>query len=114
MKIVTKGQAKSFKNGKCCEAMEYQMGDKDINGTVIKLAGRYPETGEVVNNICKEMAYVIKGSGKVVVESKQFDISAGDLILVEPGEKYYWEGKMVMFVPCAPAWYPEQHKEVGG
>jgi len=32
--------------------------------------------------------------------------------LIEPGEKYYWEGKMTMFMPCVPAWYAEQHKEV--
>gem|GEM_PF-2374449 len=29
------------------------------------------------------------------------------------GERYFWDGQMTMFVPCTPAWYPEQHKEVG-
>jgi len=28
------------------------------------------------------------------------------------GEKYFWEGEMEMFMPCTPAWYPEQHKEI--
>jgi hypothetical protein len=34
----------------------------------------------------------------------------GDLVLIEPGEKYFWEGNMDLFIPCSPAWYPEQHK----
>lgn len=87
------------------------MGDKDINGAIIKLNGRYPDRGTVVNMVCKEIGYVIKGKGKVVVENKEIEISEGDLILIEAKEKYYWEGSLEMFVPCVPAWYPEQHKK---
>lgn len=93
-------------------AIEYPLEDKDINGAVIELSGRYPDTGRVVNLKCKEIAYVISGSGKIVVENEEINLSEGDMILVEPGEKYFWEGKLKIFVPCAPAWYPEQHKEV--
>jgi mannose-6-phosphate isomerase-like protein (cupin superfamily) len=87
-------------------------GDKDINGAVIELNGRYPDKGSVVNLKCKELAYVIKGSGKLVVEDKEIKLNEGDLVLIEPGEKYYWEGRMTMFMPCSPAWYPKQHMEV--
>jgi len=112
MKIILKNQTKKFQNGKNCTAWEYPLGDKDINGAVIELSGRYPETGEVMNKVCKELAYVIKGEGRVVIENQEFNISKGDLVMIEPGEKYYWEGKMTMFVPCVPAWYPEQHQEI--
>jgi len=112
MKIVKKGQAKEYKNSRVCTAVEYPFQDKDINGAVIKLNGRYPDRGRVVNLKCKELAYVIRGSGKVVVNGADVILSEGDLILIEPGEKYYWEGNLEMFVPCVPAWYPEQHKEV--
>jgi len=54
----------------------------------------------------------MEGSGKIVVEGKEVILNEKDLILLEPGEKYYWEGNMKMLVPCAPAWYSEQHKEV--
>lgn len=112
MKAIHKNQTKTLKNNNVCTAIEYPLGDKDINGAVIELKGRYPDKGRVVNLKCKELAYIIKGSGKVVVEGKEVELNEGDLILLEPGEKYFWEGELVMFVPCVPAWYPEQHKEV--
>lgn len=112
MKVVYKHQTKEFKNSEVCTAIEYPFEDKDINGAVIKLNGRYPNKGRVVNLKCKELSYVISGCGKLVVEGKEVVLREGDLVLIESGEKYYWEGKMMMFVPCTPAWYPEQHGEV--
>ena len=112
MKVVHKDQTEKFKNSSTCTAIEYPLGDKDINGAIIELKGRYPEKERVVNLKCKELAYVISGSGKAVVEDEEIKLQEGDLILIEPGEKYFWEGNLIMFVPCAPAWYPEQHKEV--
>lgn len=112
MKVVYKKQSKEFKNSKVCTAIEYPLGDKDINGAVIELKGRYPDKGRVVNLKCKELAYVMQGAGKVVVEGKGVKLKKGDMVLIEPGERYFWEGNLVMFVPCTPAWYPKQHKEV--
>jgi mannose-6-phosphate isomerase-like protein (cupin superfamily) len=88
------------------------MNDKDINIATIEITGRYPKEGCVVNNKCKELSYIIKGSGKIVVEDKEIFLEKGDAILVEPKEKYYWDGNMTLLVPCTPAWYPEQHKIV--
>jgi len=112
MKIVKKKDREKHENSKNCTAFEYPLGDKDINGAVAKITGRYPDKGSVVNEVCKEIAYVIEGSGKVVVEGKEVKLNKGDLILIEPREKYYWEGNMEMFMPCTPAWYIEQHKEI--
>jgi len=111
MKVIHKDQTKVFKNSTKCTAIEYPLGDQDINGAVIELDGRYPDKGRVVNTKCKELAYVIKGQGIVSAEGKEIKISKGDLILLEPGERYFWKGKLVMFMPCTPAWYPEQHQE---
>jgi len=110
MKIIRKNETKSFKNSDKCIALEYPLGDKDINGAIIKLNGRYPDKGKTVNTKCKEMAYIIKGEGKIVVNNKEVKLKEGDLILIDPMEEYYWEGNMEMFVPCTPAWTPEQHK----
>jgi len=112
MKIIHKDQTEKFKNSENCVVTEYFLGDKDINGAIVELTGRYPNKGRVVNLKCKELAYVIKGSGKVIVENKKINLEEGDLILIEPGEKYFWDGNLIIFVPCTPAWYPEQHKEV--
>ncbi|OHA01420.1 MAG: hypothetical protein A3H71_00515 [Candidatus Sungbacteria bacterium RIFCSPLOWO2_02_FULL_48_13b] len=112
MKVVHKDQTERFKNSENCIAIEYPLGDKDINGAIVELTGRYPNTGRVVNLKCKELAYVIQGSGRIVVENEEINLKEGDLILIEPGEKYFWDGNLTIFTPCTPAWYPEQHKEV--
>lgn len=110
MKIIKKEQRKRFDNSNSCIAYEYSMEDRDINGAVISLSGRYPDKGWTVNEICKEMAYIISGSGKLVVEDKEYELSTGDLVLINPGEKFYWQGNMEIFMPCAPAWTPQQYK----
>ncbi|MFA5932590.1 MAG: cupin domain-containing protein [Microgenomates group bacterium] len=112
MKIVKKEDVKRHENSALCTAYEYPIGDKDINGAVVEVSGRYPDSGRVVNLECKEMAYIIKGNGKVIVEDNEINLKEGDLVLIEPNEKYFWEGNLTMFVPCTPAWFPEQHKKV--
>ena len=112
MKIVRKNETKEFKNSDQCTVIEYPLNDKDINGGVGKITGRYPEKNRVVNTKCKELGYIISGSGKVVVEGKEYLFNTGDVVLIEPGERYYWEGDFEVFMPCTPAWYPEQHQEV--
>ncbi len=112
MKIIRKNQTKIFKNSEACTAIEYPLGDKDINGAVIELNGRYPDKGRTVNLKCKELAYIMKGSGRAEVQGKELKLNEGDLVLIEAGEKFFWEGNMQIFMPCTPAWYPEQHKEV--
>lgn len=48
----------------------------------------------------------------MVVEGKEYLFNAGDVVLIEPGERYYWEGNFEIFMPCTPAWYAGQHQEV--
>lgn len=112
MKIIRKNQTNEFKNSDACIATEYPLGDKDINGTVVMVRGRYPEKGRVVNEKCKEVAFIIEGKGKIVVEGSEVELNKDDVILIEAGERIYWEGDMKMFVSCNPAWYIGQHKEV--
>ena len=93
-----------------CIVRDYPLDDSDINGAFIRINGRSPLTGRTVNIECKEMVYVIKGEGKIVVKGKETKLQEGDLLLINPMEEYYWEGNMEMFVPCTPAWTAEQHK----
>ena len=110
MKIVKKGEAKLFKGSDTCLVFEYKLGYKDIDGVVVKLSGRYPDKGAAVNEICRELGYVIEGRGLVVINGNDFLLSEGDVVCIDPGEKFYWDGNMTLFLPCTPAWYPEQHK----
>lgn len=112
MKIIHKDRTKTFKTGESCTATEYPLEDGDINGAVIELTGRYPDTGMVMNLKCKELVFVMKGSGRVVVDDGEIRCGEGDTILIEPYEKYFWEGTITLFISSAPAWYPEQHKRI--
>lgn len=96
-----------------CTAIEYPLGDKDINAVVIKINGRYPKQGRTVNEKCKELAYVIGGIGQLTVEGQTVELKKGAVVLIMPCERFFWEGQdLEIFMPCTPAWYPEQHKEV--
>ncbi len=89
MKFAPKESRREFKNGRFCTAYEYPMNEPAINGAVIVLNGRYPETGRTVNKVCKEMAYAVKGNGRVVIEDREILVSEGDIVLIDPGEKFY-------------------------
>jgi mannose-6-phosphate isomerase-like protein (cupin superfamily) len=112
MKVVHKNQAVFHENASTCHVFEYPMHDEDINGAVVHVKGRYPLQGLAVNEHCKEMVYVIQGTGKVVVDDQETPLSCGDVLIIAAGERYYWEGDLMLFVPCTPAWYPEQHKYI--
>jgi mannose-6-phosphate isomerase-like protein (cupin superfamily) len=112
MKSLKSTQTNIFPNSATCTAIEYPLNDPDINAVVIQLHGRYPQEGRTVNLECKELVYVIKGSGKLVCEGEEVHLEEGDVALIEMGERFYWEGDMDIFMPCTPAWFPEQHKEV--
>ena len=114
MKYVPKKSAIKFQNSKTCWGLEYPFDDPDINGAVGIVDGRYPESGFVVNEKCKEAVYVISGSGYLTTDSDSVKLEAGDAALIPAGEPYFFEGKkLTIFMPCTPAWYPEQHKETG-
>lgn len=112
MKIEHKNKAQRIEVSNTLTVFEYPLMDERLHGAVIELSGRYPESGTVMNEVCTEIAFVIKGSGILVVGEHKVNFETGDQILIKPGEKYFWDAKATLFMPCTPAWYPEQHKEV--
>lgn len=112
MKYISKSQASIFQNSDVCKVYEYPLGSKVINGALIEIKGRYPDSGNVMNQVCKEIVYVVKGSGKVVVEDREQDIQAGDSIFIDNNEKFCWLGDITIYAVCSPAYYPEQHEEL--
>ncbi len=112
MKIVYGNQTNEFINGTTCIATEYPLNDKDLNGAIVRINGRYPQHGYVVNRVCKELVYVIAGGGYITIEDERFALNEKDQVLIEPGEKYFFDGNFEMIVPCTPAWYPEQHETI--
>ena len=108
--IVKKSNRITHKNSDKCIAYEYLTNDKDINVAYVEIDGRYPDKGRVVNTKCKEIGFVTEGTGKLVVEGNEQTLGAQDVFLILPNQKYYFEGKLKLVVPCTPAWHPEQHK----
>jgi mannose-6-phosphate isomerase-like protein (cupin superfamily) len=112
MKIVRIGQRKAFRNSDNCIVYEYPLKDKDINSAIAEISGRYPDHGYVTNRKCKELVYVLKGKGRLILKNKAINFKEGDMLLIKPNEAYYWQGNMTIIMPCTPAWYPEQHVEI--
>lgn len=88
------------------------MDDGDISGAVAEIHGRYPEKGFVQNEVFKELVYVLSGTGKIEVDGKEFQFSEGDVLLILPGEKYFWEGNFKIFMATSAKFDPKLHKIV--
>lgn len=112
MKLVKVENAVSFANSENCKGLEYPLKDKDINCSTAIINGRYPETGYCVNEECKELIYVLEGEGTLNKKDETISFKKDDVILIDKGEIYYWDGNFKIVMPCTPAWYPEQYKMI--
>ncbi|HET9721538.1 MAG TPA: cupin domain-containing protein [Candidatus Saccharimonadales bacterium] len=114
MKYVPKSAAKKFQNGPTASGWEWPVGDKDIDIAEATVNGDYPESGFVVNEECKELLYIISGEGTFVTKNNSVKLQPGDQVLIDKGELFRYENatELVLLAACAPAWRPEQHKEI--
>ena len=91
---------------------EYNLKDKDINVCYCEINGRYPKTGCSINEKCKELAFVLSGNGKVIINNNEHLIKEKDVILINKDEKFFWEGNLKLILPCSPAWNSKQYKTI--
>ncbi len=112
MKFIKLDQTQKFKNSNLCIATEYDFGDKEIDIATAEINGIYPEKGYCVNTEVKEMILVLDGVGILQTEKETISFKQGDAILIDKGEKYFWNAHCKVAMSCTPAWYPEQHKIV--
>lgn len=112
MKISLKHQAIEKKNSGVCTVTEHCINDEMLDFAIAKITGRYPNERYVSNKKCKEIVYIQEGNGKVEINGKEYLINSGDVVLIEPGEKYYWEGNLHLFISCSPAFTIDQHQIV--
>lgn len=110
MKILFKSQTIQRKNSDVCVVTEYPIEDQDLDFAKVRVTARYPQKGCAVNLKSKEIVYVHEGEGKVVVNETEHALGEGDIVIIEAGEKFYWDGNLHLFISCTPAFTVEQHK----
>jgi len=110
--VIHKKNAIKIKHSKKWIAYEYDHHDKDINIACIEIKGRHPDSGFVMNEKVKEIIFVTKGTGKIVIEKTAHPLTEGSAVLVLPKQKYYVEGNLTLVIPCTPAWTMQQHKQM--
>lgn len=113
MQVIKKSEAEYY-TGNGYYGYDYPSVDPDINFAVICISTRSPETGYQVNRECKELLYIIKGEGVLYKKDSNEEISfqEGDVIFIDKGELYVFDGNFEAAVPCTPAWTSEQHDYV--
>ncbi|MDE1860960.1 MAG: cupin domain-containing protein [Candidatus Micrarchaeota archaeon] len=109
MKLVRSSERRTKRNPGRCIVHEYDLEDADIDGAVAEIAGREPAEGFEANKKCKELCYVAKGRGRLVLEKESVSLRKGDMVLIQPMEKYYWDGNMTLVVSCSPKWRLDDH-----
>ena len=85
MKIVKSSDAQIIKNSDTSKLLEYSIGlnNKDIDFCINTISGRYPEKGYCTNENCKEICYILEGSGTFNKKDESINFEKGDVILIE-------------------------------
>lgn len=112
MELIRKDEAE-FYQGDGYSGMDYTSQDKDINFAVIKISGRSPKSGFQLNTECKELLYILAGSGTLHLKNgDESSFCEGDVIVIEKNEAYAFDGEFEAAVSCTPAWNSTQHKYI--
>jgi len=114
MKATSKSHTTRHQNGPTCLVLEYG-GNRDIDGAVAEINGRYPQDGWAKNTVSTEQVFVISGSGSIVTKNVTKTLGQEDTLLIEPNEPYFIEGdNLRIFISCSPAWSPDQYEIENG
>ncbi len=110
MKKWTNEEGLDFSNSRTCFGKEFSPGSGQINIATITINGDFPESGWSYNEEAHEMAIIASGSGWVQVKGgEKVELSTGDVVYLEPLERFRWGGNMDLIVPCSPAFDPDKH-----
>ncbi len=101
-----------FKNSDICYGKEFKPSSTDkIDIAKIFIRGKFPASGYGYLEESHEMAVVIRGEGYIETKTgEHHDLKVGDVVHVEPLERFRWGGDMDLIIPCGPAFDPKKHK----
>lgn len=109
-KIVKKSEATQTTEHGISTFTAYEFSPKDFSLGISEVNGRYPQTGTDADMDVSQIWYVVSGSGKVEVNDNTFELSEGDMLHIDKGERFVIDGNLKLVVASAPVWTPEQHK----
>jgi len=56
--------------------------------------------------------YIIEGGGSWVIEDVEYPVAAGEVVIVPPGRRFYYRGRLKQVCVTAPAWEAEYEHHV--
>lgn len=56
--------------------------------------------------------FILEGAGEWVIEGVPFPVAASDVVIVPPGKKFYFRGKLKQVCVTAPAWDQEHEATI--
>lgn len=99
------------KNSSQCEVFEYDYPSSAFSFATAKINGRYPESGESLNELSSQMYYLISGELSIFTKSGEIKLLPKDGYLLSAGEKYYTLANNAEVVLVnTPAWCEDQYK----
>ncbi|MEA3229857.1 MAG: cupin domain-containing protein [archaeon] len=109
--LVKKEQRTEKQIAKDSTIWEYGLDNKDLDFALTRINGRFPDSGKTMNKVCREIYYVISGTGKIFIDDREIELKEGDVYLIETGKKYHVIGEdLTLALPTSPAWYPQQQE----
>ncbi len=113
MVYINKKEAEEYV-GDGFSGIDYKKCDNEIDFAIIKVNGHSPKSGYQVNTECKELLYITEGSGTLTIKNvlSKIRFSKGDVIIINRGELYAFDGNFEASVSCTPAWTQEQHQYI--
>ena len=110
---IPKEASQEKQNSPECTVREYPFPNTNIWIAKVKIDGRYPSKGNVVNEACDVICYILSGTGVITTDKWTYHVKEWDSVLLEKWSPYSVEGEnLFVCLSSAPAWYFEQYKEI--
>ena len=114
--MLEKVELSLFENAKQIRFSSYSSGSENGATHYLKQIAPYDDSYKIKTNEYTSVELYDKDGNlidKVPAKTrKSIELKKDDVVLIDIDEKYYWEGKMRLGIPCTPAWYPEQHEDI--